>query len=105
MASSTDNKFSTARKGKDFTLYTHDHGPNGWKIAHAFEELGLDYESHFLNFQSGEHKGEGIPPRLQLRLTMKNTRKSIQTEGYQQLLTISVMISLFGNLAQFSSIS
>jgi len=50
MGSSTDDKFSTARKDKDFTLYTHDTGPNGWKIAHAFEELGLEYESHFLNF-------------------------------------------------------
>src|ERR1700685_783226 len=63
MASSTD-KFSTERKDKDFTLYTHDNGPNGWKISHAFEELGLDYESHFLNFMAGEHKGAGTPPQF-----------------------------------------
>jgi glutathione S-transferase len=60
MASAVD-KFSTARKDKDFTLYTHDRGPNGWKVAHVLEELGLEYESVFLDFyQKGEHKSPGM---------------------------------------------
>src|ERR1700685_1699192 len=99
MASSTD-KFSTERKDKDFTLYTHDNGPNGWKISHAFEELGLDYESHFLNFMAGEHKGAGTPPQF-VGADMKNTRKSIPMEGFRQLLITNATILLFGNLAPF----
>ncbi|GJE90968.1 glutathione S-transferase [Phanerochaete sordida] len=43
--------------GKQFTLYTHDRGPNGWKVAFVLEELGLTYESKFLDFNAGEHKG------------------------------------------------
>ncbi|KIP03189.1 hypothetical protein PHLGIDRAFT_31921 [Phlebiopsis gigantea 11061_1 CR5-6] len=42
--------------GKQFTLYTHKSGPNGWKVAYVLEELGLTYESIYLDFQSGEHK-------------------------------------------------
>ncbi|KAI0782721.1 glutathione S-transferase C-terminal-like protein [Abortiporus biennis] len=42
--------------GKQFTLYSHDRGPNGWKVAFALEELGLTYETIYLNFQEGEHK-------------------------------------------------
>lgn len=60
MASSSD-RFSTARREKDFTLYTHDTGPNGWKVAHCLEELGLEYESIFLDFQGkAEHKSAGL---------------------------------------------
>jgi hypothetical protein len=65
MASSSD-RFSTARREKDFTLYTHDTGPNGWKIAHALEELNLDYESIFLDFYGkAEHKSPGTDTILQ----------------------------------------
>ncbi|GJE90989.1 glutathione S-transferase [Phanerochaete sordida] len=42
--------------GKQVTLYTHDRGPNGWKVAIVLEELGLTYESKFLDFNTGEHK-------------------------------------------------
>ncbi|RPD81647.1 glutathione S-transferase C-terminal-like protein [Lentinus tigrinus ALCF2SS1-7] len=42
--------------GKQFTLYTHNTGPNGWKVAFVLEELGLTYESIYLEFNSGEHK-------------------------------------------------
>ena len=60
MAAASD-KFSTARKDKDFTLYTHDTGPNGWKVAHLLEELGLEYESVFLDFYPKvEHKSPGV---------------------------------------------
>lgn len=52
-------RFSTARREKDFTLYSHKSGPNGWKIAHALEELGLEYETIYLDFQSGEQKSPG----------------------------------------------
>jgi len=38
------------------TLYTHKAGPNGWKVAILLEELGLKYESIYLNFQEGEQK-------------------------------------------------
>ncbi|KAI0075345.1 glutathione S-transferase C-terminal-like protein [Panus rudis PR-1116 ss-1] len=41
---------------KQFTLYSHVGGPNGWKVAFLLEELGLTYETKFLNFQAGEHK-------------------------------------------------
>ncbi|GJE97545.1 glutathione S-transferase [Phanerochaete sordida] len=42
--------------GKQFTLYTHKRGPNGWKVAIVLEELGLTYESIYFDFKQGEHK-------------------------------------------------
>ncbi|KAI0702243.1 thioredoxin-like protein [Earliella scabrosa] len=42
--------------GKQFTLFTHIGGPNGWKAAFILEELGLSYESVFLDFGKGEQK-------------------------------------------------
>ncbi|KAF9643379.1 glutathione S-transferase [Thelephora ganbajun] len=42
--------------GKQFTLYTHGSGPNGWKTAIVLEELGLTYESVYLDFGKREHK-------------------------------------------------
>jgi glutathione S-transferase len=60
MASSTE-KFSTARKDKDFTLYTHDNGPNGWRVNHLLQELGLEYENVYLDFYNKvEHKSPGM---------------------------------------------
>lgn len=43
--------------GKQFTLYTHSAGPNGWKVAAVLEELGLTYHSIYLDFGKAEHKG------------------------------------------------
>ncbi|KAI0644616.1 glutathione S-transferase C-terminal-like protein [Trametes meyenii] len=43
--------------GKQFTLYTHIGGPNGWKVAFVLEELGLTYESIYLDFNKNEQKG------------------------------------------------
>ncbi|EJF60628.1 glutathione S-transferase C-terminal-like protein [Dichomitus squalens] len=43
--------------GKQFTLYTHLGGPNGWKVAIVLEELGLTYEPVYLDFTKGEQKG------------------------------------------------
>ncbi|KAH9931778.1 glutathione S-transferase C-terminal-like protein [Amylocystis lapponica] len=42
--------------GKHFTLYSHDTGPNGWKVAMVLEELGLTYDTKYLNFSKGEQK-------------------------------------------------
>jgi len=42
--------------GKQFTLFSHKGGPNGWKVAFVLEELGLSYETKYLDFQKGEHK-------------------------------------------------
>ncbi|PSS08900.1 hypothetical protein PHLCEN_2v3390 [Hermanssonia centrifuga] len=42
--------------GKQFTLYSHVTGPNGWKVAVVLEELGLTYETIYLDFKNGEHK-------------------------------------------------
>ncbi|KAI0793539.1 glutathione S-transferase C-terminal-like protein [Fomes fomentarius] len=42
--------------GKQFTLYTHIGGPNGWKVGFLLEELGLTYESIYLDFAKGEQK-------------------------------------------------
>ncbi|KAK7693098.1 hypothetical protein QCA50_002664 [Cerrena zonata] len=42
--------------GKQFTLYTHVGGPNGWKVAILCDFLGLTYESIYLNFQEGDQK-------------------------------------------------
>ncbi|KAI0821290.1 glutathione S-transferase [Irpex lacteus] len=44
--------------GAHFTLFSHKGGPNGWKVAIVLEELGLTYDTKFLDFQSGEHKAE-----------------------------------------------
>jgi len=44
--------------GKHFTLYSHKGGPNGWKVALLLEELGLSYETIFLDFKKGEQKHE-----------------------------------------------
>jgi glutathione S-transferase len=38
------------------TLYSHAGGPNGWKVAIVLEELGLQYETKYMNFNVGEHK-------------------------------------------------
>ncbi|EKM51819.1 uncharacterized protein PHACADRAFT_262181 [Phanerochaete carnosa HHB-10118-sp] len=42
--------------GKQFTLFSHKGGPNGWKVAFIFEELGLTYESIYFDFQKNEQK-------------------------------------------------
>ncbi|EED82038.1 predicted protein [Postia placenta Mad-698-R] len=42
--------------GKQFTLYTHQAGPNGWKVAFVSTELGLTYESIYLDFGKNEQK-------------------------------------------------
>ncbi|CDO72784.1 hypothetical protein BN946_scf184994.g37 [Trametes cinnabarina] len=42
--------------GKQFTLYSNKTGANGWKVAFVLEELGLTYESIYLDFARGEHK-------------------------------------------------
>ncbi|CDO72783.1 hypothetical protein BN946_scf184994.g36 [Trametes cinnabarina] len=42
--------------GKQFTLYSHVLGPNGWKVAFVLEELGLTYETIYLDFARGEQK-------------------------------------------------
>ncbi|KAI0699619.1 hypothetical protein C8T65DRAFT_728971 [Cerioporus squamosus] len=43
--------------GKQFTLYLAPNGgPNGWKVAFLLEELGLSYESIYLNFEKNEQK-------------------------------------------------
>jgi glutathione S-transferase len=38
------------------TLYSHKQGPNGWKVAMLLQELGIEYETKFLDFQKGEQK-------------------------------------------------
>ncbi|KZT23308.1 glutathione S-transferase [Neolentinus lepideus HHB14362 ss-1] len=42
--------------GKQFTLYSHKTGPNGWKVAFLFEELGLTYETVWLEFDKNQQK-------------------------------------------------
>ncbi|KZT23337.1 glutathione S-transferase [Neolentinus lepideus HHB14362 ss-1] len=42
--------------GKQFTLYSHKIGPNGWKVAFLFEELGLTYETVWLEFDKNQQK-------------------------------------------------
>ncbi|OBZ71431.1 Glutathione S-transferase 1 [Grifola frondosa] len=42
--------------GKQFTLYSHYRGANGWKAAIALEELGLTYHTIYFNFDKLEHK-------------------------------------------------
>jgi len=41
--------------GKQFTLFSHK-GPNGWKVVFVLEELGLTYETIYLDFEKGEQK-------------------------------------------------
>jgi len=42
---------------KQFTLFSHQSGPNPVKVAIVLNELGLTYEEKFLDFQAKEHKG------------------------------------------------
>ncbi|KAI0821214.1 glutathione transferase Ure2p5 [Irpex lacteus] len=42
--------------GKQFTLFSHVFGPNGWKVAMVMEELGLTYQETFVNFKNLEQK-------------------------------------------------
>ncbi|KAH9810468.1 glutathione S-transferase [Melampsora americana] len=44
--------------GKQFTLYSHKGGPNGWKVAFLLEELGLSYETVYFDFKKGEQKSD-----------------------------------------------
>lgn len=32
------------------TLYSHPYGPNPWKVAIILEELGIPYETRFVDF-------------------------------------------------------
>ena len=41
---------------KQFTLYSHAGGPNGWKVAIVLNELGLEYDTVYFDFQAGEQK-------------------------------------------------
>ncbi|TPX16108.1 uncharacterized protein E0L32_004103 [Thyridium curvatum] len=40
-----------------FTLYSTEIGPNGWKVAMVLSELGLTYKTIFLDFSKNEQKG------------------------------------------------
>jgi len=42
--------------GKQFTLYSHAGGPNGWKVVFVLEELGLTYETIYVQFDKNEQK-------------------------------------------------
>ncbi|KAI0713200.1 thioredoxin-like protein [Fomitopsis betulina] len=43
--------------GKQFTIYTAPRAPNGWKVAFVLGELGLEYESVYLDLDTDEQKG------------------------------------------------
>ncbi|KAK7676486.1 hypothetical protein QCA50_020560 [Cerrena zonata] len=43
--------------GKQFTLYNHAAGSNRWKVVFVLEELGLTYETIYLDFKSGDLRG------------------------------------------------
>ncbi len=47
---------SQTQSDKQFTLYSHNGGPNGWKVAILLEELNLTYQTIYLDFQSKEQK-------------------------------------------------
>ncbi|TCD68744.1 Glutathione S-transferase 2 [Steccherinum ochraceum] len=36
---------------KQFTLFSHKTGPNGWKVVFVLNTLGLEYETVYLNFE------------------------------------------------------
>ncbi|KAI0698194.1 glutathione S-transferase C-terminal-like protein [Cerioporus squamosus] len=42
--------------GKQFTLYSHKTGPNGWKVAFVLEEFGLSYHSIYLDLVKQEQR-------------------------------------------------
>ncbi|KAJ3474541.1 hypothetical protein NLI96_g12403 [Meripilus lineatus] len=46
--------------GRQFTLYSHAGGPNAWKPAMLLSELGLTYETIYLDIKKGEHKTPGL---------------------------------------------
>ncbi|KAJ9636759.1 hypothetical protein H2201_003011 [Coniosporium apollinis] len=45
---------------KPITLYSHKGGPNPWKVAIILEELGLPYETTFIEFQDMKKEGRFI---------------------------------------------
>jgi glutathione S-transferase len=44
--------------GKQFTLYSHQSGPNPWKVVIILKELGLEYNTVWVDMNTGEHKRE-----------------------------------------------
>nr|AFN88461.1 glutathione transferase Ure2p5 [Phanerodontia chrysosporium]4F0C_A Chain A, Glutathione transferase [Phanerodontia chrysosporium]5O00_A Chain A, Glutathione transferase Ure2p5 [Phanerodontia chrysosporium] len=42
--------------GKQFTLFNHQVGPNGWKVDMLLRELGLSFETVYVNLGQREHK-------------------------------------------------
>ncbi|TCD61229.1 Glutathione S-transferase 2 [Steccherinum ochraceum] len=42
---------------KHFTLWLSETGPNGWKVAYVLNELGLEYESKYVDMSVKEQKG------------------------------------------------
>ncbi|RDX53270.1 glutathione S-transferase C-terminal-like protein [Lentinus brumalis] len=41
---------------KQFTLYSNQGGPNGWKVVFVLEELGLNYDTVYLDLAKGESR-------------------------------------------------
>jgi glutathione S-transferase len=44
---------------KPIILYSHKSGPNPWKVAILFQELGIPYETKFLEFGNGPNGVKG----------------------------------------------
>ncbi|KAI0754977.1 glutathione S-transferase C-terminal-like protein [Daedaleopsis nitida] len=42
--------------GQQFTFYSHQTGPNGWKVVYVLEELELSYHTVYVDLRSGEHR-------------------------------------------------
>ncbi|CCL99910.1 uncharacterized protein FIBRA_01935 [Fibroporia radiculosa] len=53
-------KHAVMSHGKQFTLYSHTGGPNGWKVVFVLKELGLEYETIYLDLVKGEQKAPGF---------------------------------------------
>ncbi|KAL1865926.1 hypothetical protein VTK73DRAFT_5010 [Phialemonium thermophilum] len=60
-----------------FTLYSTVVGPNGWKVAMVLAELGLTYETKYLDFSKREQKGPEF-----LKLNPNGRIPAIVDHGY-----------------------
>eukprot|EP01087_Luapelamoeba_hula_P001172 TRINITY_DN1091_c0_g2_i1.p1 TRINITY_DN1091_c0_g2~~TRINITY_DN1091_c0_g2_i1.p1 ORF type:complete len:222 (+),score=42.10 TRINITY_DN1091_c0_g2_i1:95-760(+) len=63
-----------SQAGNQFTLWTHGGGPNGWKVAALLNELGLTYESKFVDFQNKPAEFLAIAPNGRIPVIVDHSR-------------------------------
>jgi len=60
---------------KDITLYTHVGGPNGWKVHAQLVELGISFDSKYIDFANKDPAFLAIQPNGRIPAIIDHKRK------------------------------